>query len=268
MMTQISVVIVDDEPLARRRLARLLAREPDVLVARQCSDGTEAVAAIKELRPDVAFVDVRMPGMDGFDALQSLGNDIPWVVFVTAYAEYAVRAFEVRALDYLLKPVDPDRLAEAMARIRDRLQDDSSGEQRQRIAGIIDTILRERLESHQLLARVPGRHPDRLLLRDGSDASFLDTETIHWIEAAGNYVRIHTAREVHLVRRTITELEQTLDPDQFMRIHRSTIVNLAAVDRLSPAFAGAYYVHLKGGKELVLSRGYRAKLFDRIGEDL
>ncbi|MFG1691773.1 LytR/AlgR family response regulator transcription factor [Gemmatimonadota bacterium] len=265
---EITAVIVDDEPLARRRLARLLEREPDVRISAQCEDGTEAVQAIREQRPDIAFVDVRMPGMDGFETLQALGRDLPWIVFVTAFAEYAVRAFEVRALDYLLKPVDPDRLAETMARIRGRNLDESSSERREQLPDLIEAILHERKELQEALDKVPGRYGERLLLKDGPNARFIRIGEIQWIEADGNYVCIHTAKDKHLIRRTISELEKTLDPNQFCRIHRSTIVNLEYVDRLSPAFSGAYYVHMKTRNELVLSRGYRSKLFGRIGRDL
>jgi len=264
----LTAVIVDDEPLARQRLARLLERERDVFVSAQCSDGTEAIAAISEFKPDVVFVDIRMPGLDGFETLQALGNDIPWVVFVTAYAEYAVRAFEIRALDYLLKPVDPDRLAQAVARVREQVGSDSSVQERKQLAGLIAEIIKEQPGVQGSSVRPPGRRPERLLLKDGAEASFVETSKIRWVEAAGNYVRIHAEGKPQLVRRTISELERTLDPERFVRIHRSTIVNLNFVDRLSPAFAGAYFVHLKDGQELTLSRGYRAKLFDRIGDTL
>jgi len=264
----ITTVVVDDEPLARQRLARLLERESDVVVIAQCSDGASAIDEIAKSKPDVVFVDIRMPGLNGFETLERLGEATPWVVFVTAYAEYAVRAFEVRALDYLLKPVDPDRLARTIARIRDQSRDVSSVEERRQLAGLIAEVLQEQNSAHTNSAREHRRYPERLLLKDGAEASFLQTDKIRWIEAAGNYVKIHTATGLHLVRRTISELERTLDPEQFIRIHRSTIVNLRSVDRLSPAFAGAYFVHLNDGEELVLSRGYRAKLFDRIGDTL
>lgn len=265
---EITAAVVDDEPLPRRRLVRLLEKEPDITIVAQCEGGAEAVEAIRRHRPDVAFVDVRMPRMDGFETLKALGPDLPWIVFVTAFAEYAVRAFEVRALDYLLKPVDPDRLAETVARIRAGFRDSVSPRRQDKIPELLEAILRERSEIVDTLARVPARGSERLLLKDGSDASFLRTDEIEWIAADGNYVRIHTAREEHLVRRTINELENTLNPDRFVRIHRSTIVNLDQVVRLSPAFSGTYYVHMKNGETLVLSRGYRTKLFDRIGKDL
>jgi len=197
----------------------------------------------------VVFLDVRMPELDGFQTLDALGDDTPRIVFVTAYAEHAVRAFEVHALDYLLKPVDGDRLSETMARIRDQLHDKAPTDQREHVADLIKAVRREQAQIQDAIAHVQGRYPERLLLKDGADASFVRTREIAWIEAAGNYVRIHAIDGAHLVRRTISELEHTLDPDRFVRIHRSTIVNLDCVDRLSPAFAGAYFVHLKNGKE-------------------
>ncbi len=264
----LEVVVIDDEPLSRRRLTRLLGKAPDVTVTRECGDGEEAVAALRELRPDVAFVDIKMPGRDGFQVLLSIEAPELMVVFVTAYAEYAVDAFDARALDYLLKPVEPGRLAETLDRIRERWRCRNATDRKDDRPEEIQALSEERAALREAIAELGDRFPERLLLKDGSKATFLSTEEISWIEADGNYVQIHATDRTHMVRRSIGELERTLDPIRFVRIHRSTIVNLNRVKSLSPAFAGAYYVHLVDGTELTLSRGYRDKLFDRIGKSL
>jgi two-component system LytT family response regulator len=244
-----NVLIADDEPLARRRLARLLSVHTDVNVVAQCTTGKEAARCIHEHRPQAAFLDIRMPGLSGFETLAEVDPALaPHVVFVTAHHEYAVRAFDVEAVDYILKPVDGVRLSAALDRLRARLT---------------------AMESPDPGAGGPDHTPvRRLLLKDGSGALMVSTHDINWIEADGNYVKIHTSDRVHLARRTLTGLEKILDPERFVRIHRSTLVNLDRVKRLAPGYGGSYLVLLYDGTELTLSRGFRHRLLGRLGESL
>lgn len=264
----ITVLVADDEPLARRRLVRLLEADPDVRIADQCGSGDEVVRALKEHRPDAVFLDVRMPGLNGFEALAELpADELPHVVFVTAYDEYAVRAFEVEAVDYVVKPVEAERLEVAVRRLRSRL--DESEEP----SGLGDLV-----RSLQEVVRRPDDGPGEaagrdgsarhLLLKDGFDAAVVPVDDVDWIEADGNYVWVHTRRGRHMARRTLSGLEEILDADQFVRIHRSTIVNLDRVEKLTPGYGGSYLVLLKDGTELTLSRGFRDDFLGRLGRSL
>ena len=256
MERKIRTLIVDDEPLARKRLQRLLSDETDVEVVGECGDGLEAVEAIRSRTPDLVFLDVQMPGLDGFGVVEQVGPEaIPAVVFVTAYDQHALRAFEVSALDYLLKPFLPERFQRAMGRARKQLSGDR------------DERTQEKLV--QLLAQVSGRRwLDRLLVKSESRVYFLKAEEIDWVEAADNYVQLHVGKEVHLLRETMARLEASLDPARFLRIHRSTIVNLDRVKEMHPWFSGEYVVLLNDGTQLRLSRGYRAKMEERLGRSL
>jgi two-component system LytT family response regulator len=265
---RIGALIVDDEQLARDRLVRLLATEQDVHVCGQAATGSEAVAAIRRHRPDVVFLDIRMPGLDGFEALSSLRDDeIPWIVFVTAFPEYAARAFDVPAIDYLVKPVVAERLRRTLDRIRQQ-RSDRPAPGHSRLRRLLDRLHSDHEALKEVLERTPSAHGTRLLLRDGSRTRFVKTSEIDWIGAEGNYVSVHVGKTTHLVRTSLGELEATLDPDRFARVHRSTIVNLDRIDRLSPSHAGAYTVLLIDGTELSLSRGYRDRLFARMGKVL
>ncbi len=241
----IRTVIVDDEVLARERLRRLASQELDLEVVAECGSGAEAVTALEQGGADLLFLDVEMPGMDGFEVLRQ-GGEVPVVVFVTAFDAHAVRAFEVRAADYLLKPVSAGRFRDTVARARELLQREHAAVRTERLLTAL-----EHLE---------GRHARRLMIRTDGRLYFVKVADIEWIEAAGNYVRLHVGKEVHLMRGTLTALEQQLDPHQFVRIHRSTIVNLEAVRELQPWFAGDYVVLLRNGGQLRLSRWYRDKL--------
>ncbi len=254
-MTPMRTLLVDDEPLARQRLRTLLQRESDVDVVAECGDGEQAVAAIAEHRPDLVFLDVQMPLLDGFDVLESLEpEERPVVVFVTAYDQYALRAFEVHALDYLLKPFDRDRFQKTMQRVRAELQRGNRGAD-------------PRLTS--LLEEVKTRKPaERLLIKSSGRVYFLRVEDIDWIEAAGNYARLHAGSEMHLLRETMNGLETRLDAQKFLRIHRSTIVNIERIKELHPWFHGDYQVVLHDGTELTLSRSYRPKLQELFGDTL
>jgi two-component system LytT family response regulator len=238
-------LIVDDEPLSRTRLRQLLRSEGDVEVVGECSNGAEAVDAVRELAPDVVFLDVQMPEMDGFQVLQALSDGIvPLVIFVTAFDEYAVRAFDVLALDYVLKPVSPERLAAACARARSTLTT-------QRPAGADDRLLK-------LLAQL--RHDGRggrLFVRTTNKVVMLDPAEVKWMEAAGNYVNIHATSTTYRVRQTLAEMEALVDRTSFARIHRSTIVNLDHVKEFQPWFSGEMIVLMRDGTKLKLSRSYR-----------
>jgi two-component system LytT family response regulator len=252
---KIRTLIVDDEPLARQRLRTLLEAESDIEIVSECTDGRQAVAAIREERPDLVFLDVQMPLLDGFGVLETLGVDRPpAIVFVTAYDRYALRAFEVHALDYLLKPFDRERFGKALARARSHARQDQSADVSQRLLALLQDVKE---------ARKP---LDRLVIKSGGRVCFVRTDEIDWVEAAGNYVKIHVQDEEHLLRETISNLEGRLDPDKFLRIHRSTIVHIERIRELQPAFHGDQVVILRNGTELPLSRSYREKLQERFGE--
>jgi two-component system LytT family response regulator len=262
----VRALIVDDEPLARQRLRTLLKGESDIEVVGECADGQEAVAAIRELQPHLLFLDVQMPVLDGFGVLEALGAEtLPAVIFVTAYDSYAIRAFEVNALDYLLKPFDRDRFRKALERARAQIEQ-AEGEPR-RPAPLTGEQLSLLLGEGQ-----PGRSGrqflDRLVIKSGGRVFFLRAEEIDWIEAAGNYLRLHVGSDMHLLRDTMNNLEARLHPDKFLRIHRSTMVNLERVKELQPWFHGDYKVILQDGTELTLSRSYRPKLRNLLGESL
>lgn len=246
-MPEIRTVIVDDEPPARRKLRALLASRPDLEVVGEAGDGLEAIAVIEATRPSLVLLDIRMPELDGFDVLRSL--DLPrWpaVVFVTAYDDAAVRAFDIGAVDYVLKPVARDRLDRALDRAMARLATAAD-----RSADSVRVAV-EAAEREAPLARFVVRSLDKLRVIDASD--------VRWIEAAGNYVKLHTDLGVHLVRGTLQALEGRLDRGRFARIHRSTIVALAAVLHFAPAGHGDYTAVMASGERLTLSRRYRDRL--------
>ena len=256
-------LIVDDEPLARQRLRTLLKGESDIEIVGECSNGQEAVAAVRELQPDLLFLDVQMPVLDGFGVLDALGTEqLPAVIFVTAYDTYAIRAFEVNALDYLLKPFDRDRFRKALQRARSQITKESSALTGEQLGVLLEEAQPER-------SATAGRHTlERLVIKSSGRVFFLRTEEIDWIEAAGNYLRLHVGNDMHLLRDTMNNLEARLHPDKFLRIHRSTMVNLERVKELQPWFHGDYKVILLDGTELTLSRSYRPKLRDLLGESL
>jgi two-component system, LytTR family, response regulator len=250
---RIRVLIADDEPLARERLRTLLKSEDWVEVVSECHDSTETIKAIEELRPDLVFLDVQMPGGTGFEVIEAIGpSQMPPVVFVTAFDRYALRAFDVRALDYLLKPFDRERFQQALGRARQQLQRATDGELQRRLLELVHDL--------KGTSRV-----DRFVVKSGGRVYFVRTSEIDWIEAAGNYVKLHVAAEAHLLRETMTAIEAQLDPDMFVRIHRCHIVNIERVQEMQPWFNGEYVVSLKSGARLTLSRGYREKFQKRLG---
>ena len=265
-MSALRVVVVDDEPLARRRVLRMLKEQEDpVDVVAVCATGRQAVEAIRESRPDLVFLDVQMPEMDGFAVLEELGGALPSVIFVTAYDQYALRAFEVHALDYLLKPFDAERFAQAFARGRSQLERRTAG-QSARIVALLEQLSRERKALEEKLAPRAQQHMEWVMVKARGKIEFLRTADVEWIEAEGNYVRLHAGGQGWLIREKISTLEERLDPDLFLRVHRSTIVNLDRVAELRPLPSGDYTITLRDGTKLKLSRGYRQKLAERVGE--
>lgn len=242
----IRALIVDDEPLARQRIRSLLASEPDVEIARECRDGEEALAAILDSPPDLLFLDVQMPVMDGFEVLARLGpGRMPVVIFVTAYDQYALKAFDVHALDYLLKPFDQERFQEALGRARQALEHLADGKLERRILA----LLAERDEGRAAL--------DRFVVRESGRIFFVKASDVDCIEATRNYVTLFAGKETHAVRQTMAQLEEKLDRRKFVRVHRSWIVNVERIRELQPWFNGTYVVITQGGKRLRTSRSFR-----------
>jgi two-component system LytT family response regulator len=252
---KIRAIVVDDEPLARRQIRRMLAHNSGVEVVGDCANGREAIAAIRKLLPDLVFLDVQMPEVDGFAVFESIEPEaMPLVIFVTAYDQYTLQAFEVNALDYLLKPFDRKRFDKALQRAKARLAERS--EINHRALQILEEI------------RARSSHLERLLIKSGGRAFFLKVDEIDWIEAEGKYVRLHAGRESYLIREAISNLEAQLDPKKFPRIHRSTIVNIERIRELQAWFHNEYHVILHDGTELTLSHGYRKKLGELLGSAL
>jgi two-component system LytT family response regulator len=261
----IRTVIVDDEPLARRGLELRLAAHADIEIVAQVGDGAAAARAVADHRPDLMLLDVQMPGLDGFAALRAMpAAHVPLTVFVTAYDHYAIRAFNASAVDYLLKPVEDDRLGQALSRVRDSLAGRDAQAQRGKLVALLGELSgRPALRLEDALDAGSAdelRRDEPLAIRDGQRIVRVPPSDICWIDAAGDYLCIHTARETHVLRATMRELEQRLDPRRFPRIHRSVIVNAARVTALRPHLNGEYFLTLDTGHELKLSRSYRDRL--------
>lgn len=264
-MTRIRTLIVDDERLARRGLELRLATAPDFEIVGEGENGREAIEKVTALQPDVMFLDIQMPGMTGFDVLAALPQDsLPLVVFVTAFDRYALDAFEAHALDYLLKPVDDVRLGQALERIRANLRDRHAISQHDKMLALLAGVQGAgELDPEAVLARVtsPTAHyPEILAIRTGRDVVRVRAAEIDWIDAAGDYMCIHASGQTHVLRATMKQLESSLDPGVFQRVHRSAIANLARVRKLRPHANGEYFLTLEGGQELKLSRTHRDKV--------
>jgi two-component system LytT family response regulator len=253
---RIRTLIVDDEPLARERVRALLTEEADVDIVGECGDGAEAVASMEREAPDLVFLDVQIPEIDGFGVIERVGLDkTPVVVFVTAYDQYALQAFEVHAVDYLLKPFDQDRFQKAMARARQAVQLRRNGDVNERLVALLQDL------------KTPQGPLERLVVKSSGRLFFLRVEEIDWIESSGNYVCLHVGAESHLLRETMNGIEAKLDPARFIRIHRTAIVNIDRIKELQPLFHGEYDVVLRTGMTLTLSRGYRDRIQGLIGKD-
>lgn len=252
----IRVLVVDDEPIARAGLRELLAGERDIVVAGEAVDGMSAAAAIVEVKPDLVFLDIQMPGVDGFGVIEAVGPELmPPVVFVTAFDQYAVRAFDVHALDYLLKPVEPERLRGTLERVRERT---TAG--RKVAAPGADVIRALRgLDAN-------GAPPERMLIRDRDRFVVVDVKSVEWIAAEGDYVRVRWKGGTITTRSTMAAMESRLDPRLFARIHRSTIVSLRLVREVRPMFSGDAVVVLQDGTKFTISRMYKAAFIGLLGE--
>lgn len=245
----LTTLIVDDEPLAREGLRALLSGDPEVSAIHEARDGREAVAAIREYKPDLLFLDVQMPEMDGFAVVRAIGAKyMPAVVFVTAHDQYAIQAFEINALDYLLKPVIEERFIKALVRAKDQIRSNAAADSSQQIIGLLQTIASSRNYLKRLAVRSPGK------------TVFLDVEDVDWIGAAENYVEVHAGRVNHLLHVTMNALEKSLDPEIFLRIHRSIIINVRRIKDLQTDSHGEYLITLRNGTRLQSGRSYVDRL--------
>jgi two-component system LytT family response regulator len=250
----IRVLLSDDEALARERLRSMLEIEPDVEIVAEAGDGKTAISLIKREKPDLVFLDIQMPEVDGFGVVAALRDQpMPLTIFVTAYDRYAMKAFEVHALDYLLKPVVKERLDEALDRARKQLQHPS------------ETTFQRRVLD--MLGEMDSRHhaPQRIVIKADGEIVCLKPQEIDWAESAGNYVCLHVAGATHILRETITSLENRLGQHQFLRVHRSTLVNVDRIKTLRPSLYGDYSILLRDGTKLTLSRGFRENVLKRLG---
>jgi two-component system LytT family response regulator len=249
----IRAAVVDDEPLARRAILRFLKNDSELEVVAECGDGQSAVGAILAKKPDLVFLDVKMPEMDGFEVVRCIGpENMPLTIFVTAFDRYAIRAFDANAIDYLLKPLAPQRFTKALARAKERIAEKSSRERAQRMITALEEIKRQ----DEYLERLPVSENGRIL--------FVETKEIDWIEANGNYARLHVGQRTHEIRETLSSLERKLSPRDFLRIHRSTIVNVHLIKEIQPWFHGYHLVLLQNGQELRMSR-YQGEVAKKLG---
>ena len=274
-MTQklrISTVIVDDEPLARKGLSLRLAEFDNIDIVGECKNGIEAVTLIPQVRPDLVFLDIQMPGLNGFQVinkLQELKQPIPLIVFVTAFDSYAIKAFDIHALDYVLKPVDGRRLKDAIDKVLLTLEREQQDGNNQKLARLVadftgddcEDILRK-LASGESITTNP--YPDILAIKDGSEVTRVTVNDIQWIDAAGDYMCVHASDQTHVMRRTMKELENDLDPKKFVRAHRSAIVNIKFVKKMVSHISGEYHLILNNGTELKVSRSHRDRVKEMI----
>ena len=263
----IRALIVDDEPVARRGIRARLARLDGIEIAGECGNGREAIEAIRERAPNLVFLDVQMPGLGGFDVICEIGAErMPSVIFVTAWEAHALRAFDVHALDYLLKPVDQERFEEAVARARRRIAEREDGALARQLAALLAGGAHE--ESVPRPAPEAARPAGRLLVRDRGRIVILDQDEINWIQAEGDYVRVHVTGRGYLVRETMGAMEGRLDPTRFVRVHRSAIVNASRIRELAPQANREFTVVLRDGARLKSSRSYYDRLRLALGDTL
>lgn len=258
--TAITVLIADDEPLARDRLRVAVSAVPDFELVAECDDGLHAVEEIRALTPDLVLLDVEMPGLDGFGVIQRIGAEhMPVIVFVTAFDEYAVRAFEARAIDYVLKPFENDRVRDVLEHAREQIELRCQSDIARRLAHLIADLPSEPVPRRDV--GTLERHPARLTVREDERVRFILIADIDWIEGAGNYVKIHIGNREHRIRDSLAALTDRLDPQQFARIHKSTIVNIGRIAEVQPWFGGDYVALLRDGKQLRVSRTFAPALF-------
>ena len=259
-------IIVDDEALARRGLKHRLDQVDDVTIVAQARNGQEALKTIKQLQPDLVFLDIQMPGMGGFEVLAELQPEtMPAIVFVTAFSEYAIKAFEANALDYLLKPIEDNRLHEALSRVRENLDQKLALRHKKSLLRLVSNMTGENVRSMRELSAkgidsLKKKEAAKLVIKDGGRTTLVPQDQIEWIDAAGDYMCVHAGGETHILRKTMKELEVELDPDLLQRIHRSTIVNVNQVREMQSHINGEYFLTLKCGHTIKLSRTYKDKL--------
>lgn len=251
----IRAVIVDDEPLGRTVIREMLRGDAEIVLVGECGNGHEAIELLNQSPPDLLFLDVQMPEVDGFDVLNAL-DELPLVVFVTAYDQYAVRAFDVHAVDYLLKPFDRERFSRAVQRAKEQLRRAQQHAVNERILALLEA------------QKAQTRCLERLVIKNNGRVFLLKTADVDWIEAEGNYVKLHVGSVTHLLRETLTNLEAQLDPQRFARIHRSQLVNLDRIRELQPWSHGEFQVILHDNTQLTLSRSYRERLHELLGKAL
>jgi two-component system LytT family response regulator len=260
MADKIRTLIVDDEPLARRNLRLLLEKDPQIEIIDECRNGREAVKAVESYRPDLIFLDIQMPEMDGFEVIEQVGAEsIHAIIFVTAFDQYALKAFEVHALDYLLKPFDDARFKKALQQAKFQIEQREINKISKKLLALLED--REHRLEHSIHTKT---YLTRLMVKLASRVILLNVNEIDWIEADGNYAKLHVGRKAHLLREKMHDLESQLDPQKFVRIHRSIIVNLDRIKELHPHFNGDYIVVLTDGVQLKLSRSRREQLESRL----
>lgn len=253
MSNVIRALIIDDEPLARKGIRRLLKSENDIEIVGECTDGLQAVECIYKQKPDLVFLDIQMPGLDGFGVVDAIGlAAMPVMIFITAYDLHAMRAFDVHAIDYLLKPVKPDRLTVALDRARAMAKRPRPAEFSERLTALLRTMKPQ----HDML--------ERIVIKSIGKISIVAVDDIDWIEAERDYVKLYTPEKNYLLRERISALEEKLDPAKFIRIHRSTIVRIERIRELRPLVNGDHIVILRNGRQLSLSRKFREQVFSRL----
>lgn len=258
----IRVLVADDEPVARRRVARFLRQDADVEVIAECAGGRDAVERITAERPDLVFLDVQMPDLTGIEVVEEVGPDrMPAVVFVTAFDQYAIRAFELNAVDYLLKPYDSERFRQSLGRARQRIGPAAAPQRVEELRAVVQMLMAEQAA---VAPAAPDEYLDRIAVRVDGTLKIVRAADVDWFETDGNYVRLHVGRANHLVRMTASDLERQLDPRKFARIHRKYLINLDRVAEVQPWFAGDAVVILKDGAKLRLSRSHRAAFHARL----
>jgi two-component system, LytTR family, response regulator len=265
-MEKIRAIIVDDEKPARRRLLDLLAKRPEIVVVSECASGVDAVRMIRAENPDLLFLDIQMPTLNGFEVIHEVGlARLPVTIFVTAFDSYAVRAFEVNALDYLLKPYSDERFGACLTKALEFIRTQKREEMSSRLVSLLEQTGQDQFGRS---ANNGGRYVERLLIKTAGRVIFLPTDDLTWIEAAGVYVQLHTGAKKYLHRCSLVELEKQLNPERFVRIHRSTIVNTSSVKELYLQSHGDYMMILKDGTELKLSRSYRSRFQESLRQSL
>jgi two-component system LytT family response regulator len=263
--SRIRVLIVDDEPVARQTVRLLLQHDPDISVAAECANGQAALEVMRREPVDLVFLDVQMPGMDGFEMLHALeAKRFPAIIFTTAYDQYALKAFDVHALDYLLKPFDDDRFHEALTRAKGIILGNKMEEISKQLFDLLERYQLKDRPSTRLETRQEHQYLTRFMIRSTGRVVVVDVDTVEWIEADGNYVNIFAEGKKHLLREKMSVLEEQLDPSRFARIHRSTIIRADRIKTLKPLFNGDYTVTMSDGKEFTLSRTYRERVLSAL----